>query len=104
MLEGIDLSQIQEAGARELIIRLLNLVEQLSADLRQAQQENQRLRDEIARLKGEKGQPNIKPNASPGIGTILQKKNGKAEPNRKIPPLRLKSQRLSACGLIARKS
>lgn len=65
MLEGIDLSQIQEGGARELITRLLNLVEQLSADLRQAQQENQRLRDEIARLKGEKGKPNIKPNASP---------------------------------------
>ena len=63
MLEGIDLSQIQEAGARELIIRLLNLVEQLSADLREAQQEVQRLRDENARLKGEKGKPKIKPNA-----------------------------------------
>jgi hypothetical protein len=28
MLEGIDVRQIQEEGARELIIRLLNLVEQ----------------------------------------------------------------------------
>jgi hypothetical protein len=64
VLEGCDLSQIQDEQAKELIIRLLNLVEGLSADLREAQQENQRLRDEIARLKGEKGKPNIKPNAT----------------------------------------
>jgi len=63
VLEGFDLSQIQDEQAKELIIRLLNLVEGLSADLREAQQEHQRLRDEIARLKGEKGKPNIKPNA-----------------------------------------
>jgi Transposase IS66 family len=66
MLEGLDLGQVQEGQARELIIRLLNLIEGLSADLREAQQENQRLRDEIARLNGEKGKPQIKPNASSG--------------------------------------
>lgn len=66
MLEGIDLSQIRDERARELIIRLLNLVEQLSGDLREAQQEIQRLRDEIARHKGGQGKPNIKPNAAPG--------------------------------------
>jgi hypothetical protein len=66
MLEGLDLGQVQEEQARELIIRLLNLIEGLSADLREAQQENQRLRDEIARLKGEKGKPQIKPNAFSG--------------------------------------
>jgi hypothetical protein len=66
MLEGLDLGQIQEEQAGELIIRLLNLIECLSADLREAQQENQRLRDEIARLKGEKGQPQVKPNACSG--------------------------------------
>lgn len=64
MLEGFELSQIQDERAKELLVRLLNLVENLSADLREAQQENQRLRDEIARLKGEKGRPNIKPNAA----------------------------------------
>ena len=64
MLEGFDLSQIQEERAKELMVRLLNLVENLSADLREAQQENQRLRDEIARLKGEQGKPTIKPNAA----------------------------------------
>lgn len=66
MLEELDLSQIQDEGARQVIIRLLNLVERLSADLREAQQENQRLRDVIAQLKGEKGKPQIPPNASSG--------------------------------------
>jgi len=85
MLEGIDLSQIQDERARELIIRLLNLVEQLSGDLRQAQQEIQRLRDEIARLKGEKGKPNIKPNAAAGNRNYSSEKERKGGNKPKDP-------------------
>lgn len=66
MLEGFDLSQIQDEAAREVIVRLLNLVESLNADLREAKQEIQRLRDENARLKGEQGKPDIKPNIPGG--------------------------------------
>lgn len=62
MLEQLDLNAIQDGNARELIIRLLNLIEKLSADLRDAQAETQRLRDEINRLKGEQGKPEIKAN------------------------------------------
>lgn len=62
MFENLDLSQIQDENARELIGQLLNLVEKLSADLRDAQAENQRLRDENNRLKGEQGKPKIKGN------------------------------------------
>jgi hypothetical protein len=62
MLDEIDLSSIQEENARQLVIRLLNLIEALSADLRDAQAEIQRLRDEVNRLKGEQGKPNIKAN------------------------------------------
>ena len=65
-LEDIDLSSIQDERARELIIRLLNLVENLSADWAAAQQEIQRLRDEISRLKGEQGKPTMKPKVSSG--------------------------------------
>src|SRR4030067_612714 len=62
MLENVDLSNIQDENARQLIARLLNLVEAVSADLRDAQAENQRLRDENNRLKGEQGKPKIKAN------------------------------------------
>ena len=62
MLEAIDLSGIKEENARQLIVRLLNLIEDVSADLRAAQAEIQRLRDENNRLKGEQGKPNIKAN------------------------------------------
>ena len=64
MLENIDLNQIQDENARELVARLLNLVEKLSLDLRDAQSEIQRLRDEVNRLKGEQGKPKIKGNTS----------------------------------------
>jgi hypothetical protein len=62
MLDSVDLSNIQDENARQLIIRLLNLIEDLSADLRDARAEIQRLRDENNQLKGEQGKPNIKAN------------------------------------------
>jgi hypothetical protein len=62
ILESIDLSKIQDEGARLCILGLLNLHEQVMEALRQSQEENQRLRDEIARLKGEQGKPEVKAN------------------------------------------
>ncbi len=64
MLDNLDLNAIQDENARELIVRLLNLIEKLSADLRDAQAEIQQLRDENNRLKGEQGKPTIKANAT----------------------------------------
>jgi hypothetical protein len=67
MPEGldIDLDGIAEPRARELIRRLLNLLEEVMSDLRNARAEIQRLRDEINRLKGEQGKPKIKANTAP---------------------------------------
>src|SRR5713101_2215854 len=62
MLEDLDLHSIADEQTRELVRRLLNLLEDVRADLRAAQAEIQRLRNEINRLKGEQGQPTIKPN------------------------------------------
>ncbi len=62
MLEDLDLHHIADDRARELVRQLLNLLEDVSADLRAAQAEIQLLRNEINRLKGEQGQPTIKPN------------------------------------------
>lgn len=61
MFESLDLSRIQDEAAREAIVLLLNVVEELQQENRALRAENQRLRDEINRLKGEEGQPPIKP-------------------------------------------
>jgi hypothetical protein len=63
LLENVDPNEIQDLeGARQAIVLLLNLVEDLVAENRGLQEENQRLRDEINRLKGEQGKPDIKAN------------------------------------------
>lgn len=62
MLDDLDLTAIHDDNARILIQRLLNLIEQLAADLREAHAEIQRLRDELNRLKGEQGKPTVKAN------------------------------------------
>ena len=65
MLEDLDLHSIADERARELVRQLLNLLEDVMADLRAAQAENQRLRDEINRLKGEQGTPKVQSNTPP---------------------------------------
>ena len=65
MLEGFDPNAIQDLdGARQAIVELLNLIETLAADDRDLRAEIQRLRDENNRLKGEQGQPKIRPQRS----------------------------------------
>jgi hypothetical protein len=91
MLDDLDLNAIQDENARELIRRLLNLIEQLSADLREAQAENQRLRDEINRLKGEQGKPKIKPN-TPKAPPV----DHSSEKERRKPRQRHKSRKKAA--------
>jgi hypothetical protein len=62
MLEDLDLHSIVDEQARELVRRLLNVLEDVMADLRATQAENQRLQDEINRLKGEQGRPKVQSN------------------------------------------
>lgn len=66
MLDDFEIEQIQDlAGAKQAIVRLFNLVEELAAENRQLRQEKQQLRDELNRLKGEQGQPQFKANKKP---------------------------------------
>lgn len=65
IFDTIDLNAIQDEQARGGIILLLNVVEEQNQTIRTLQAENQRLKDEINRLKGEQGQPPIKPNVPP---------------------------------------
>jgi hypothetical protein len=63
MLDNFDLNSLQDLeGARQAILHLLNLVEEVVAESRKLREENQQLRDENNRLKGEQGKPSIKPN------------------------------------------
>jgi hypothetical protein len=61
-LEDLDLNSIADTRLREGLVRLLNLIEELSCTVREQADEIQRLRDENNRLKGEQGKPEIKPN------------------------------------------
>ena len=66
-----DLNSLQDLDqARECILRLLNLVEELAAENRALRAELQQLRDDASRnrLKGEQGQPSIKPGRKPPAG------------------------------------
>ena len=85
MFEDIHLDAIQEENARELVKRLLNMIEQLNTDLRSSQAEIQRLRDEVNRLKGEQGKPNIKGNISkpPATDHSSEKERHTARPRHK---------------------
>lgn len=63
MLTGFDPEAIQDLeGARTAIRALLNLVEELQAENQALRKEVAELRDEVNRLKGEQGRPEIKPN------------------------------------------
>lgn len=63
MFTGFDPRQIEDLDqAREAIVRLFNLVEELKSENMALRAEVQRLRDENNRLKGEQGQPKVKPN------------------------------------------
>lgn len=68
-LPDLDPASIPDEQLRAAVVALLNLVETLTAELREARAEIQRLRDEINRLKGEQGKPDIKPNTSRAAAT-----------------------------------
>ena len=55
-------------GTQKALISVLNLVEEVKQENDQLQKIIQKLRDEVSRLKGEQGQPDIKPGKKKGQG------------------------------------
>ncbi|MHB8574883.1 MAG: IS66 family transposase [Dehalococcoidia bacterium] len=62
LLPDLDPASIVDDRLRAAVVELLNVVEMVTAELREARAEIQRLRDENNRLKGEQGKPDIKAN------------------------------------------
>src|SRR5438105_1327211 len=62
MLDQAQLNRIQDPQTRQVVELLANHLEQALTDNDTLRAENQRLKDEVNRLKGEQGKPNIKPN------------------------------------------
>ena len=74
MLDNFDINNINDLqSARKCILLLFNLVEEMKQDNRELSEQNQKLRDEINRLKGEQGKPDVKPDKKPPSSDILMR-------------------------------
>ncbi len=65
----LDLERIDDLKTKRPVSVLLNLVEEVASENAMLRHENQVLKDEINRLKGEQGKPDIKPN-TPKAGNM----------------------------------
>ena len=62
MLSDFDINALTDLDeAIDFIRKLINLLETLNQQILELKRQNQELRDEIKRLKGEQGKPNVKP-------------------------------------------
>jgi hypothetical protein len=78
MLENFAPNSIEDQTVRQVVLYLMNLVETLHATVQEQAEEIQRLRDEINRLKGEQGKPNIKANkAAPDLSSEKERRTSK---------------------------
>ena len=99
---GINLESITDPNIRRCIVGLLNIIQQLSEENTRLRTENQQLRDEIARLKGEQGKPNIPPNrGSKGTATDhsseKHRKESKKNQARTVKPKKIEIDRRVLC-------
>jgi hypothetical protein len=77
---ALDLEQISDAEARRVIGVLLNLIETQAGQLVTLKAENQGLRNEVNRLKGEQGQPTFRANKRRPSGDHSSEQERRAAP------------------------
>lgn len=79
-LYSLDFAKLGlEPELQQILSQLLNHIEVLTTELEKVKKENQDLRDEIARLKGGKGKPKIKPNRTDNEKDETDKDNSDEE-------------------------
>ena len=74
ILQTIEPKGIADESMRRTVEILLNLIEQLQAEVKELRAENQQLKDDFNRLKGEQGKPDIKANKKEFIKILLASK------------------------------
>ena len=90
LLETINPKLIADDAVRQMVELLLNLIEELNAKIIELSAENQRLKDEINRLKREQGQPDIKAKKPRGF----DQKNYSSEKERKTAKKHSKGRKI----------
>lgn len=81
---NFDPEQIRDLEGAKIAFRaFLNILENFHTEVVRLKKENQELRDEIMRLKGEKGKPNITGNKPPPTNISSDKERKKPEPREK---------------------
>lgn len=93
-MDELDLSGITDPEARRALAVLLDLVESQAAQIATLKAENQRLRDENNRLKGEQGKPTILPNKRREAVDLSSERERRAAPQAwrkeaKLPHVRI---------------
>jgi len=95
VLDDLDLSGITDPEARRIVGVLLNVIEAQVAEIGAVRAENQRLRDEVNRLKGEQGAPTILPSKRAATDHASERERRAGQPTRppapkdKRPPLHI---------------
>ena len=80
-----ELQKIEDPNTKRVIAVLLNLIEMLASDNARLKHENQLHKDEINRLKGEQGKPEIKPNKKDGdISSDRERKDAEKSDGEKL--------------------
>lgn len=101
MLSDFDINNIRDLDrAINYIRKLLNLVETLGQENRELKRQNQELRDEINRLKGEQGKPTIKPNKkNPGQYSSEKERKKSKKRKKRGKKDRIKTHKTQICSL-----
>jgi len=79
-----EITQLENSASQALVKKLLNLIERVVKENNTLLTERQQLRDEINRLKGEQGKPDIKANKKKdgNISSEAERKEADANANK----------------------